>query len=813
MKNIRRTYLFGLILFLGIIFFLINTPLTAQDFNCLDCHENVIKKSVHNEIIECQDCHTDVKNEEHVDKGAKKVNCGSCHEEYVESMKNDIHRRLKIKNAPTCTTCHGTHEIISPEKVNDKSKEYCGKCHTSMSTTLASTYHVKRTSSNVCFECHDQKEIKPHLIQSVHSGLECADCHNYIAKNLSEHPQNVKVTQKADCYLCHGEIAKEHKESIHGIALSEGIDEAAKCWDCHGSHDILPVKNPKSSVYPTNIAATCAKCHDNPELVKKYNLPIKSPGIQYENSVHGKLVAEGKTAATCTTCHGVHDIKNRVQPGSKISSFNIPETCNQCHPEIVKDYEQSIHWIRAKQGIREAPVCNDCHTEHSIQAINGNNEKIVRKDSFGEERKLQEKTCMVCHESLRITEKFGTEATTKSYQDSYHGLAVMRGDKKAAMCVDCHSVHKILPKWNPESTVNEKNVTGTCQKCHPNATETFAKSYTHKAQTEKAQKIEDIVATIYFWLIISIIGAMMLHNLLIYIYEVRRKKKRLEGEISIPRFTKNEVIQHLILLTSFTLLAITGFALKFQDSWWAEFLKYIGLTETIRRNIHRVSAVTMLSLGFYHILYLVFTPRGREILKGLIPKFSDLVDARNNLLYFLHLRKERPIFDSYDYTEKAEYWALIWGTVVMGTSGLILWFPTIVGNWAPTWLIKVSELVHFYEAILATLAIVVWHWFFVIFQPSEYPMSLVWINGKMTLHHYRHHHEKHFRKIVLEWKEFTSEKRKENQLSNTTMLFIKTLRENKINPDDIINAELETDSELRRWLENKLKLDENKETR
>ncbi len=804
MKTAFNKYLYTITLLLVVNVFILNGTSVAQDFKCLDCHENVIEKSIHNGIIECQDCHTDVKDEGHIDNGAKKVDCGTCHEDYAESMQNDIHRRLKtVKNLPTCTTCHGTHNIISPSEVSDKAKDYCGKCHKNMSTTLASTYHVKRTSSKVCFECHEQKDIKTNLSHSVHPNLECSDCHNYIAKNLDDHPQNVSVTQKADCYLCHGEIAKQHKESIHGIALSEGIDEAAKCWDCHGSHEILPVKNPESEVYPTNLATTCGKCHDNPTLVRKYDLPIKNPGVQYENSIHGKLVAEGKIAATCTTCHGVHDIKNRIQPGSKISSFNIPQTCGQCHPKIAKDYEQSIHWIRAKQGIREAPVCNDCHNEHSIHAVNGTDRKV-------EEKKLQEKTCVICHEDPRMTERFGTEGgVTKSYEDSYHGLAVMRGDMDAAMCVDCHSVHRILPKWNPESTVNEKNVTKTCQKCHTNATETFAKSYSHKAETQRAENIESIVATIYFWLIISVIGTMIIHNLLIYIHEVRRKRKRLAGEISIPRFTRNEVIQHIILLTSFILLAVTGFALKFQDSWWSEFLKYIGLTETLRQYIHRTCAVVMISLGLYHISYLIFTPRGREILKGLIPKFSDLVEARDNILFYLHLKKDKPIFDSYDYTEKAEYWALIWGTVIMGTTGFILWFPTVVGNWAPIWLIKVSELVHFYEAILATLAIVVWHWFFVIFQPSEYPMSLVWIDGKMALHHYRHHHEKHFRKIVVEWKEFTLGLRNENQLSNSTGLFIKALKGNKVDPENIINRELENDAQLRNWVGNKLESNKN----
>jgi hypothetical protein len=201
--------------------------------------------------------------------------------------------------------------------------------------------------------------------------------------------------------LCHSAIAKIHRESIHGISLSEGINEAAMCWNCHGSHNIQKVKDPTSSVSPKNLAATCGKCHDDPKIVKKFGFGVKNPGYLFTNSVHGKLVAEGRSdAPTCVVCHGVHDIKNMIQPGSKISSFNVPATCGQCHKQIENEYEKSIHWIRAKQGIREAPVCNDCHNEHSIQAINTVDKKL-------ETKKLQQQTCMICHEDPRLTERFG----------------------------------------------------------------------------------------------------------------------------------------------------------------------------------------------------------------------------------------------------------------------------------------------------------------------------------------------------------------------------------------------------------------------
>ncbi len=790
------------------VFYLLSLNIiSAQQFNCLDCHENFIQKSVHNDAISCQDCHADIVDESHADNKnkIKKVQCETCHDDKMQSVKSDIHHRLvgKVKTPPDCKKCHGTHDVQKPPVINSlKVKNICQKCHSSM--VMANNYHSVSVQKNVCLGCHKAVDIRLTLPSTVHKNLQCADCHNYISNNLANHPKNIKETQKADCYICHSAIAKEHRESIHGISLSEGIDEAAKCWNCHGSHNIQKVKNPSSSVYPKNLAATCGKCHDNPKLVEKFGFGVKDPGALYSHSVHGKLVQQGKLeAANCSLCHGVHDIKNRVQQGSKISAYNVPATCGQCHKKIQEEYESSIHWIRAKKGVREAPVCNDCHNEHGIDAVN-------TKDKKNEVKIIQEKTCVVCHTNPRIAERYGVESgNVKQYQDSYHGLAVMRGDKEAAMCIDCHGVHSILPKSHQASTVNKNNVTATCRKCHATATETFSQSYSHKSQDTKASKIEDVVANVYFWIIVTVIGGMVLHNFLIFVYEVSKKRKHQENDITIPRFTKNEVVQHYFLLSSFIILAFTGFALKYPNSWWAELIHTIGMTETIRQYIHRTAAVVMIVTGVYHLGYLLFTARGRDVLINLIPTWNDVLEARDNVLYYLRVIKEKPKFGKYDYTEKAEYWALIWGTIVMGITGFILWFPTIVGDWAPVWLIKVSELIHFYEAILATLAIIVWHWFFVIFHPHEYPMSLTWIDGKMSLHTYRHHHEKHFRKVVLEWKEYKSGKRDSKKVSNATWLFTSAIEKKGLNPDSIIQHEIDNDYELRNWLEQKLNLSVN----
>ena len=291
MSNISRISLFSVFLLF------ISNFLLAQDFDCLDCHENLIEKSVHFEAIECADCHSDIVDEDHAENGASKVNCADCHDEYAELVNSDIHHRLKdkVKNPPTCVTCHGDHEIISPASSRNVVRDYCSKCHDNV--VLANPYHSIAVNNNECFDCHENSHSEE-LKLSVHPQLSCADCHNYISHNLDDHALSEK-SQKADCYMCHKQVANEHRESIHGISLQEGIDEAAQCWDCHGDHDIKPAHDPQSKVIPENLANTCGRCHDDEKLIEKYDIVASCPSSQYSESVHGKIVGEIRENRGC----------------------------------------------------------------------------------------------------------------------------------------------------------------------------------------------------------------------------------------------------------------------------------------------------------------------------------------------------------------------------------------------------------------------------------------------------------------------------------------------------------------------------------
>jgi predicted CXXCH cytochrome family protein len=792
------------------------SDLIAEGANqvCLDCHNtsefNGYNTSAHAEIYSendqasCLACHGESAHAVKVAKFsyAKQMStCNECHSDVVNNFQNDIHQRLKSKvgnNAPDCIQCHTSHNVLQVSKIKNKSDYYCSSCHSEPKE--ANNYHSKTfVSSEACADCHEVEEMETELALSVHPELACSDCHAIVASNLTAHEQDPEFATVTNCASCHADVAAEHRESLHGDALLRGIDEAANCSSCHGSHNILSGSDRNSTVHPANVSKTCSSCHDDPEFAKKFDMSASKPGQLYEKSVHVKIDNETEIpAATCVSCHGVHNIKSRLHSDSKINILNLSATCAECHEESVSEYENSIHWFRASRGVREAPSCNDCHNAHSIMEITNGNEIANRL-------KIQENTCERCHAGNRLAEKFGkTGGQVEEYLDSYHGLAAARGYKDAALCVDCHESHSILRSTNEEASTHASNVTETCAKCHENATDVFSQSYSHQTSSDEARAVEDFVDVVYFWLIVVIIGGMVLHNLLIFVYELKKKRSREKLQASMPRMTKNEIIQHILLLSSFIALAVTGFALKYTNSFWSEGLLQLGMTEEVRKLIHRISAVVMMVLGLYHIIYLFVTARGRDVLKKLLPNIKDAVDAFNSLKYFLGFSKVHPKAGKYDYAEKAEYWALIWGTLVMGVTGLFLWFPTLVGDWAPLWLIKVSEIIHFYEAVLATLAIIVWHWFFVIFRPSQYPVSFAWLSGTIPLSEYREHHEDHFREIALEIRKHELGIIPENKLSNFSRLFLENCKKEGNNPFEVINEEIHKSDEFEKWMEDEI---------
>jgi cytochrome b subunit of formate dehydrogenase len=243
------------------------------------------------------------------------------------------------------------------------------------------------------------------------------------------------------------------------------------------------------------------------------------------------------------------------------------------------------------------------------------------------------------------------------------------------------------------------------------------------------------IRAFYLLMIFAVIGGMVLHNLIIW-----RRKAIMHRDAyprTVTRMTSSQRWQHLTLLLSFFTLVITGFALKYPDS----FLSLIpGMGERVRGVIHRIAGVIMIGAGVYHFVYLMLTRDGRKLVLDLLPEPKDATDALGVMRYYLGLGGSKPEFKRFTYAEKAEYWALVWGVFVMAATGIALWAKVAVGDRFPRWWLDVATAVHFYEAILATLAIIVWHFYQIFLDPDVYPMNWAWWDGKVSAHHYQEEH-------------------------------------------------------------------------
>jgi len=197
-------------------------------------------------------------------------------------------------------------------------------------------------------------------------------------------------------------------------------------------------------------------------------------------------------------------------------------------------------------------------------------------------------------------------------------------------------------------------------------------------------------------------------------------------------------IAHWLTMVSFPVLVVTGFALKFPEAWWARPMLAWETHFPLRGVVHRVAAVVLLSSLVYHLLHLALVRRDRAILRHMAPQLRDVQDLGDMCLYNLGLSKTPPTFGKFSYVEKIEYIALLWGTAVMAASGFLLWFNSLALRHFPKWVLDAATALHFYEAILATLAILIWHLYTVIFDPDVYPMDRAWLTGKTSADHLRH---------------------------------------------------------------------------
>jgi len=219
-----------------------------------------------------------------------------------------------------------------------------------------------------------------------------------------------------------------------------------------------------------------------------------------------------------------------------------------------------------------------------------------------------------------------------------------------------------------------------------------------------------------------------------------------DGRIFV-RLTLNQRMQHWTMMFSFFLLVLTGFPLRFPNSWASSGIVAALGGFTMRGALHRVGAVLLIGVCTYHALYSVLSRRGRQELLAFIPLPKDLFDFIHQMKYYFGLAPTRPRYDRYNYIEKFEYLALGWGSIVMIATGFILWFEDQAMEMLPKWTVDVAKICHSYEAMLAFLAIIIWHFYHVHLNPEVFPMSKVWLTGEMSEHEMIVHHPLEYERL------------------------------------------------------------------
>ena len=561
---------------------------------------------------------------------------------------------------------------------------------------------------NSCATCHGEPDLwddahlrlfvplEP-LADDVHwkNGVNCHDCHggnpgslNFQQAHATEvdgapsqvlpfKPQLSQSTRTPErletlvqvCGKCHAQAAETYLVSVHGHGFQKsGLVVTAVCTDCHGSHGIFPVTDPRSTLHSDAVGATCAKCH---RFIQE----------RLQQSVHGRV-------ATPTATTG--------------------------GPE-------------SGDGAKRRPNCSDCHQGHDLPHPRSAAFRLGLPDRCGN-----------CHADL-----------SNSYTRSLHGELTDLGYLPAAKCSDCHGSHDILPVSEPASRLSTVNRRTACAKCHPGANENFLDFDPHADPRNPGG--DATLRWVNMGLTSLLVGVFTVFGTHSFLWLVRslphvikhgRPKYPSPGSIAFVRFQPVHRIAHAVLVTSFLGLALTGLPLRYSNYQWAQSVSWTlgGFAST--GLWHRICGVANIGCLVFYVLWLggqlIIGPRngiGRFSFAfgpdSPVPNRRDLSDLANMLRWFVG-RGPKPTFERWTYWEKFDLWGASADIILIGTTGMILWFPNEFCSLLPGQALNIADLIHGKLALLATGFIFAIHFFSANLRPEKFPMDISILTGLVS---------------------------------------------------------------------------------
>jgi cytochrome b subunit of formate dehydrogenase len=576
-------------------------------------------------------------------------------------------------------------------------------------------------------------------------------------------PQNCLFCHKYRRLRVYDENGDLHDYSIDAKLFNESIHRDVTCIGCHSDVTKVP--------HGLTEKVDCAKvCHlDRFKAMSGTNFSHSEVAETLQKSVHGVKPDDSPTVAAlkpdCKYCH-LNDLYSLPE---EIPSEKVMKRCLNCHTKkslkgVFTHISHRFKHKTSRPALEIVELCSSCHADKDFQNI------------------------------LDLT---GPKAeSVDTYKDTIHYRILQLGGKDTAHCISCHAsekIHDIRPPTDPQSSIYPDNRFKTCQTdgCHPEASPRISAVDSHLSKDKnKGPEIH----------IVEIIMEGVMYSTLFFLFtlmgmetyrRIRNRDARFfrwlrkpqpvtlkalnakDPNINIPnlhrhvdfnpkgdypRYSTHIIINHTIMLFSFTIAVITGLPLFFHNAALAH--KVINLMGGIdvTRLIHRVNAIVFTLDCAYHVLVLFFGSILR-IIKGTFdirrtqfPLFKDAKDLYFDFRYFLGLEKTRPQMEKFMYKQKIHYLAMIWGCSILTLSGCCLLFPDFMVQYIPFPKISfnVLRLMHAEESVLAFLVITLWHMYNVHIAPGRFPLQWTFWNGKINRDHQIEEHFLEYKRQVKE---------------------------------------------------------------
>ncbi|RZI44739.1 cytochrome C [Herbaspirillum sp. HC18] len=585
---------------------------------------------------------------------------------------------------------------------------------------LPAAFAQAKLDNATCLGCHDgSKKLEAkdgktamHPVdpsgfgKSVHSTMNCVACHTEITDSKAQH-EIAPNAKKPDCIQCHEALWEEtkkqkltkekarlgvvvqnidaYRKSFHARLNKEDKTRVyATCNDCHNVHtfDVPPAGTSARAHWRLTTPKVCGEtCHTD-QLE------------EYQESVHGKKVAEGSLkAAVCSDCHTAHAVAGTSAHPTKLA---ITQSCGNCHEDNYETYKETYHGQIMTLGYAYTGKCFDCHGSHDIKEVKDPESKVHPDNRL--------KTCRQCH-----TPRKGLPEATPGF-----------------VTFEPHGTINDFRRF-PEIWLSAKFMLGLL-------VGTFAFFWTHTLlwfYREYKERKE---------------GKLRPHVMVEALPpEARNKHYR--------RFPLGWRILHLLFALSLMTLTLTGMPLFFPDSIWAPIVINTFGGPQIAGTVHRTAATVFGTIFFIHLFYVLYKIlsdwKGFKIFGpySMIPNWQDMKDIIAMFKWFLG-KGPRPVFERWTYWEKFDYWAPFWGVAIIGISGLMMWFPHITASYLPGWVFNVAMIFHGEEAILAVVFLFTVHFFNNHFRPDKFPLDIVMFTGTFTLEEFRHEHRKEYERLV-----------------------------------------------------------------